>query len=438
VCGPRRSFHILQAHTLTTRLSFLIIIISVGALIGGRWADTYGRKATIRLCSWLFLLGTALMSLAPSYAILILGRMVTGLGVGVAFVVAPVYISEVAPPAQRGALNTVFDVAINGGILAGYLTGYLVQVSGLLEHNKWRLMLGLGAVLPAIVLWLLPHLPESPRWFMLQQETASAAAVLRRLGLSEAEVNSNLEAMGAELQITQTAQDKSLCSPSKLLAVQLGFWQQITGTEAVLYYSADFLARAGLASPELRLLGNCGIGVCKLIPEYIAMQHVDNHGRRPFLIASSISLTTTTSLLAFAFWQDWSPVLVIILLCAVMASFSGGLGPFTFLCASENLDLAQRASGMTLTAAVNRCTSGIVALSAVSLSEWLGDPGLFALYAFLGVCSLPFYVMSVPETAGASLEELSAARRGQQQQQAHQYAGEESTELSPVPSGSLA
>ena len=336
-----------KAHTRRF-LDYYIHDDSVGALIGGRTADRYGRKATIRLCSWLFLLGTALMALAPTYAVLILGRMVTGLGVGVAFVVAPVYISEVAPPAQRGALNTVFDVAINGGILAGYLTGYLVQVSGLLEHNKWRLMLGLGAVLPAIVLWLLPHLPESPRWFMLQHETANAASVLRRLGLSEAEVNSNLEAMGAELQITETAQDKSLCSPSKLLAVQLGFWQQITGTEAVLYYSADFLARAGLASPELRLLGNCGIGVCKLIPEYIAMQHVDNHGRRPYLIASSISLTTTTSLLAFAFWQDWPPMLVIVLLCAVMASFSGGLGPFTFLCASENLDLAQRASGHDL------------------------------------------------------------------------------------------
>ena len=421
----------------------LNFVAAAGALVGGPYADSFGRKATLRLCSYLFLVGTALMCLAPNYATLVIGRMVTGLGVGVAFVVAPVYISEVAPPAKRGALNTVFDVAINGGILAGYITGYLVQISPVV--HKWRLMLGLGAVLPALVLLLLPHLPESPRWFMLRQQTGAAAAVLSRLGLSEEEVSENLQAMEEELRLTQPqphgSRDKDQSSsskwwtPSKWLALQLGFWQQITGTEAVLYYSADFLSRAGMQSAELRLLGNCFVGVCKLVPEYLAMEYVDHYGRRPFLICSSIALTSTTALLAGAFYWEWPPISIVILLCAVMASFSAGLGPFTFLCASENLDLAQRAAGMTATAAVNRCTSGIVALSAVSLSEALGDAGLFGLYALMGVCSLPFYVKSVPETAGASLEELSRQRRLQHH---HHHFPSSDTELAPQGGGSLA
>jgi len=380
-------------------------------LIGGPYADKYGRKATLRLCAVLFLVGTALMALAPNYISLVAGRMVTGLGVGVAFVVAPVYISEVAPPEKRGELNTVFDVAINGGILGGYVTGYLVQVM-VASNLKWRLMLGLGGVLPIMVWWLLPHLPESPRWMVLQQQDDAAAAILRQLDLSEEEIERSLVAMRGEIRASRN--QSATFSKSKRLVLQLGFWQQITGTEAVLYYSADFLSHAGMQSARLRLFGNCFVGLSKLVPEYIAMQYVDNHGRRPYLIASSIALTVSTLLLSAAFHWQWSPLVVVVLLCSVMASFSSGVGPFTFLCASENLDLGERAAGMTAAAAMNRCTSGLVALTAVSISDWVGYDGLFAIYAVLGFCSLPFYARSVPETAGASLEQLASQRRRDQ------------------------
>jgi len=138
---------------------------------------------------------------------------------------------------------------------------------------------------------------------------------------------------------------------------------------------------------------------------------VDRIGRRPLIIASAVGLSVTTLALSLAFYGSCSPVIVVILLCAVMATYSAGVGPFSYLVASENLGLSERAMGMTLCAAANRCMSGIVALSTVSLYEALGNAGFFALYGAVGVISICFYYTAVPETSGLSLEELAARAR---------------------------
>jgi sugar porter (SP) family MFS transporter len=381
----------------------LNFVAAFGGILGGKVADLYGRKMTISLCCFLFIIGTFFMAVAWSYNVLLIGRIVTGLGVGVAFVAAPSYITEVAPSDSRGQLNTVFDISINGGILFGYVTGFLIQ---LLSPDNWRLMLGCGAILPAVVLALLSRLPESPRWLMLVNQRTEAQHVLRELGTNtDSEIDQILQDIQDEIDREHNMNPHFL-SRGQRYAVQLGFWQQITGTEAVLYYSADFLERAGLQSPLLRLAGNILVGVCKLIPECIAMQYIDTAGRRPLLFGSAVALFLTTAGISSAFAFHASPVLLVVLLCAVMASFSAGLGPFTFLAASENLGLSERAMGITACTVANRLTSGTVAMTAVTVSSLLGDAGLFALYAGAGFLSLFFY-WNVPETAGATLEELS-------------------------------
>lgn len=409
----------------------LNFVAALGAVLGGGIANEYGRKYTVKVCCWIFVAGTLLMSGAPNYYGLLLGRIVTGIGVGVSFVVAPVYLSEVSPTHLRGRLNTVFDVAINGGILLGYILGFLVQlIRGLEPRFKWRVMLGLGLVLPVVVLWNLNHLPESPRWLVMAGQVDAAHKVLRELGASPPDIQKAVSSIKEELQQEEeysSLEGTSRISPSRVsplnavfrchysanmkLAMALGFWQQITGTEAVLYYSADFLQRAGLESPTQRLLGNCLVGLCKLTPELVAMHWVDQVGRRPLILASAVSLMVSTFFLSAAFLGNWSPLVVVTFLCLVMASFSIGLGPFSFLVASESLGLTERATGMTLCASINRCTSGTVALTAVSLYEWLGSGQLFALYGILGALSLPFYFMFLPETTGQSLEELAARNR---------------------------
>jgi sugar porter (SP) family MFS transporter len=409
----------------------LNFVAALGAILGGKIANDHGRKYTVKVCSWIFVVGTILMACAPGYYMLLLGRIVTGMGVGVSFVVAPVYLSEVAPTKLRGKLNTVFDVAINGGILLGYVLGFLVQLlPNLSEGLKWRVMLGLGIVLPIMVLYNLVHLPESPRWLVMKQQPEAARRVMAGLGSNPRQIYKAISSIEEELQQEEEHSSTNGTSGNSVvhltpmeavmqwrytrgmkLSMALGFWQQITGTEAVLYYSADFLLHAGLESPTQRLLGNCFVGLCKLAPELVAMQWVDKIGRRPLMLASAICLMVSTFLLSVTFYFSWHPLFVVIFLCMIMASFSIGLGPFSFLVASESLGLSERATGMTLCAAVNRCTSGTVALTAVSLYEWLGSSGLFAVYGLIGMASLRFYFTALPETTGQTLEQLAARNR---------------------------
>jgi MFS family permease len=128
------------------------------------------------------------MTMATNFDLLLLGRIVTGLGVGISFVVVPVYIAEITPSSARGMLTTCFDISINVGIVLGYVVGYYVETNfDYLSHGrKWRLMLGLGGVLPVVVMICLAFLPESPRWLMAHGRDEEAHAVLVRfLGDSE-------------------------------------------------------------------------------------------------------------------------------------------------------------------------------------------------------------------------------------------------------------
>jgi hypothetical protein len=309
----------------------LNFVAALGALLGGRVANDHGRKYTVKLCCWIFVVGTVMMAAAPGYWAFLLGRIVTGVGVGVSFVAAPVYLSEVAPTDMRGRLNTVFDVAINGGILLGYVFGFLVQLIPNVEPEwKWRLMIILGVILPVLVLVNLVYLPESPRWLVMKKQSGEAARILRQLSTGDydqqhqnqqRQYHQPLEQLEHDQQQQQQQGDdgehhativrmissmeeqvrdeedetgsgpltplqalmRCKLSSGMRFAMALGFWQQITGTEAVLYYSADFLRHAGLESPTQRLLGNCFVGLCKLTPELIAMQYVDTLGRRPLV-----------------------------------------------------------------------------------------------------------------------------------------------------------
>lgn len=229
--------------------------------------------------------------------------------------------TEVAPTDMRGRLNTVFDVAINGGILLGYVLGFMVQlIPNLGPGWRWRLMLILGINLPILVLGNLGSLPESPRWLVMKGQSVAATEVLRQLS----NIDPSLEASdngdvpnsptnngeigdrrnrellrmvtSMEEEVKMEREDgldgpltpmQALCqcriSTAMGLAMAIGFWQQITGTEAVLYYSADFLQHAGLESPTQRLFGNCFVGLCKLAPELVGMHYVDTFGRRPLV-----------------------------------------------------------------------------------------------------------------------------------------------------------
>eukprot|EP01060_Flectonema_neradi_P038934 TRINITY_DN8345_c0_g2_i1.p1 TRINITY_DN8345_c0_g2~~TRINITY_DN8345_c0_g2_i1.p1 ORF type:complete len:495 (+),score=95.82 TRINITY_DN8345_c0_g2_i1:36-1520(+) len=392
----------------------LNFMAAFGSLFAGYIADTFGRKKTLAACSALYIIGTAGMTVATNFEILLAGRVVTGLGVGLSFVVGPTYISEITPADIRGKLASIFDISVNAGILFGYIIGFGCEelFSG---SFRWRSMLGFGVLFPVLVAIFLLFLPESPRWLILHNRKDEAKTILTKLFSGcERTADECISEIESEESITHGTWAETLCPPEGYartvmgIAFGLAFWQQITGSEAVLYYSATFLKNAGLTSQRMLLLGNMLVGLAKLLPEFWVMHSVDIRGRRWHLLISAITMTVAVTALTVAFAVDAPSWVMIVLLCLFMATFSLGLGPFSFMTASEIIPLKYRAKGMSLVTFINRIVSGSVALTALTLSSEIGMRYYFLIFAVISALSIFFYKNRVPETAGKSLEGITA------------------------------
>ena len=216
-----------------------------------------------------------MMAAATSFTTLLVGRVITGFGIGSSFQVSPLYIAEVAPKSVRGKLVSFFDLFINVGILAGYIVGYVVGT--LLDMGTgpaWRLMLGLGALPPGLILLALPLMPESPRYLVASGQHERAWAVLQRLYVPhEARATMGLlrdECAGQEQLSTWQGLQQTLC-PARgvarsLIVAGLGAacLQQVTGVEAAVYYTPETLEAAGIRDEQSPLLATVGVGGIKV------------------------------------------------------------------------------------------------------------------------------------------------------------------------------
>lgn len=225
-----------------TLVGILSIISAFGGVTAGQLADWLGRRRTVALANLVFLVGALGMALAPNYGLLFVGRVVTGVGVGAGMMVGPLYTAELAPKHLRGALVSFSEISINIGILAGYLVAYLCY--DMAVHVGWRVMLGLGALLPAVMLIALFWMPESPRWLLQNGRTTDARMVLRRCYQSEEEVDATITMIEEEksTELSWRQQWAAILRPSsvtrQMLLVGLGvaFYQQASGCDAAVYY----------------------------------------------------------------------------------------------------------------------------------------------------------------------------------------------------------
>lgn len=225
----------------------LSLISLLGTLAGGKTSDLLGRKWTIALAAIVFHSGAAIMVLAPSFTVLMIGRVLAGVGIGFGVMVTPVYIAEISTSVARGTLTSFPEIFVNIGILLGYISNY--AFSGLAVHINWRIMLGVG-ILPSIFIGCaLFVIPESPRWLVTQERVDEARLVLSKTNDSEREVEERLaeikEAAGianAENHEAKTVWHELINPTSavkRLLITGCGIqcFQQITGIEAIVYYS---------------------------------------------------------------------------------------------------------------------------------------------------------------------------------------------------------
>ena len=287
----------LQRELLTT---MVVIGQIVGVLGAGVLANAIGRKKAVVLVLIAYAMFALLGAVSVSLPMLLTARFLLGLAIGVSMVVVPVYVAESAPAAVRGSLVTAYQLAIVSGLIVGYLTGYLL--AGI---HSWRWMLGL-AVLPAMVLLLLViRMPDSPRWYMLKNRVDDARAALLRVEPT-ANADEELAEIGRALSEGSGGISEMLRRPysrATAFVIILGLLIQITGINALVYYSPDIFKDMGFTGLFARLALPALVQVAGLAAVGISVLLVDRLGRRPLLLFGIAMMIVADVVLMVVFSQ---------------------------------------------------------------------------------------------------------------------------------------
>jgi sugar porter (SP) family MFS transporter len=406
----RTAFHLssLMAGVVT---SIALAGAAAGAAFAGKLADRFGRRPILLATATVFVVGAIVSALAGSLAVLLVGRVLVGIGIGGASMLTPLYLAEIAPARERGALVSCNQLAVTLGILVSYLVGYAFAASG-----SWRWMLGLGGV-PGVILAVgMLLLPETPRWLAGHGHADQARAALRRLRGRHVDIESEVKQLRADLKDTVQALPQSKLGHSAarlplIVGIGLAIFQQVTGINTVIYFAPIIFQAAGLSSASAAILATAGIGVVNVVLTIVAIWLVDRVGRRVLLLSGLAGMGISLCLLALGFLLGTGSALgwlIAASLAAYVGFFAIGLGPVFWLLISEIYPLAIRARGMSAATIANWLSNLVVALTFLDLVDLLSRPGVFFLYAALTFGAFVFARDLVPETKGLSLEEVEA------------------------------
>ncbi len=391
-------------------VSGVLLGATIGAILGGKAADRFGRRRVLLVTAAIFGMGAFASAVAPSPTILIISRVVLGLAIGLASTNVPVYLSEVAPPHARGWVVSLFQLAVTVGIVVAYLTDYaFVDI-----EEGWRWMLGL-AVVPALVFGTgMFFLPETPRWLIHRGHHEVAHRVLVRIR-DQSDVNVEIEEIKSSL--AQQAESghwtdllRRQVRPALAVGLGLAVFQQITGINTVIYYAPKILQTSGFNSASGAILATVGVGIVNVAMTILAMFLVDRAGRRPLLLVGIAGMIVTLGVLGLSFRYPSGQLAWIAVICLMgyVASFAISLGPIFWLLIAEIYPLKIRGLAEGTAATFNWASNLIISLTFLTLVEKLGASSTFLLYAFASVASWLFAYYFVPETKGRTLEQIEA------------------------------
>jgi len=388
----------------------------VGAMLAGRLTAGLGRRKVLLAAAVLFALGALLSALTPSIEVLVLARLILGLAIGVAAIVAPLYLSETAPTHRRGVMVATYQLMVTIGILAAYLVDF-----ALAHWEAWRWMFAAGVV-PALVLmvgaW---RLPESPRWLAAQGRVAEVKSVLALLRKDASQSDLATEAE----QILETARDShgaghswrhlfgATVRPAVIVAMGLFALQQLSGINAVIYYAPQIFAGTGFTGTGNQLMATIGIGVVNVVMTLVAMWLIDKTGRRKLLLvgfagtAIGLAMLSYSADMAAAGASGGLPAtLGFIGVVLFIASFAIALGPIPFIIMSEIYPMSVRGPGMAMASVANWGFNYIVVLLFPMALAGVGLSATFGFFAAICALGLIFTLALVPETKGISLEAI--------------------------------
>lgn len=439
-----------------------------GNLLAGPVADKFGRKRSLIVIAALFSVSATWSALATGYTEFIIARIIGGIGIGGAILIAPIYIAEIAPPKLRGSLVSFNQLNIVLGISAAYFSNYFLIDLG---DQSWRWMLGVEAI-PAVVYFLsLFTVPKSPRWLILKlNNTELARKVLQRIGGDEyaeitiKEVQGTLEKKQAKGKLSDLFGSKY--ATIMVIALGIAFFQQITGINAIFYYAPTIFEQAG-GSTDSSFLQAIVVGLTNLVVTLIAIMLIDRLGRKPLLMIGTIFMTIALFMAAFAFnnatyvldevslnkvgdseiqtkliplndtvfesqsaffesvsgylnekqfldfkrnevknFVSVNATLVLIAILLYVAAFAISLGPVMWTLISEIFPNNIKAIAVSVVGFFN----SLVSFSVTQVFPWelsnLGPTFTFGIYGLLSFCAIFFVQKFVIETKGKSLEEV--------------------------------
>jgi sugar porter (SP) family MFS transporter len=407
-----------QVMSLSPTMQGVVVAIAlagaaIGAATAGYLSDRNGRRLVILGAGLLFIAGAIISAVAQGVVVLVIGRFLVGLAIGVASMLTPLYLAEISPARVRGAIVSLNQLCITGGILVSYLVGFVLASSS----DGWRWMLALGA-LPGIILAAgMLVLPESPRWLAGRGRIPDANTVLQHLR-GTADVADELNTLRTDLarEGRQLPGASELLSPRLrrplIIGIGLAMFQQITGINTVIYFAPTIFQSAGLSSAATSILATAGVGAVNVIMTIVSIRLIDRLGRRQLLFWSLGGMAVTLLVLSAAFNSGASGQLAWVAVASVAAFvgfFAIGLGPVFWLLIAEIFPLAVRGRAMSLATVANWSFNLIVSATFLNLVGAVGSAGAFLVYAVLSLVALAFIAMMVPETKGRSLEQIEAA-----------------------------
>ncbi len=378
----------------------------LGSLLGGWPTDRFGRKPTLLAIGILYVLSAVGCGFATGVGWFIAARFVGGVGIGISTVVAPLYISEIAPPAYRGRLAGMFQFNIVFGIVVAFLSNYLLRDVG---ENSWRWMLGIAAFPSLFYTVMCLALPESPRWLLSRQRNLDAGLKVLRLIEPEAEP-AQLQAQ-AEAIMAGSAERAGggqfwtwrLRIPI-LLAFLIAFFNQLSGINAVLYFAPRIFELTGLGA-KAAFLQSVGIGITNLIFTFVGLWLIDRLGRRTLLFIGSFGYIFSLGLTAWAFFTHHFSI-VPACIFAFIAAHAVGQGAVIWVFIAEIFPNRQRAEGQALGSFTHWMFAALLTTFFPQMVTVFAPGYVFLFFCGMMVLQLVWVTLMVPETKGVPLEQI--------------------------------
>ncbi|MDB5972477.1 MAG: D-xylose transporter XylE [Hydrocarboniphaga sp.] len=407
---------------------FTISSALFGCVIGGAgagWlADRYGRKRTLVFAALMFLI-CSIGSAVPELGLGTIGgmgagallpfnlyRIIGGIGVGVASLVSPLYIAEIAPKHSRGKLVSLYQMAIVVGIVGVYFINWAIAGLGnseWLHRVGWRWMFASEALPSMLFLALLLGAPDTPRWLVMQRRDTEALALLHRLG-SEADPGATLAEIRASLVVSQ----ERLFAYGALVVVVgilLSVFQQLVGINAVLYYAPLMFQNMG-SSTDSALLQTVIVGLANMVFTLVATFKVDSWGRRPLMLWGALIMAASMLTLGTLFASGHMGLAALVAMIVYIAGFSLSWGPVVWILLSEIFPNAIKARAMAIAVAAQWIANLAVSwsfkvLDGNSLLNAAFNHGFaYWIYGAMSLLAALFVWRYVPETKGRSLEQM--------------------------------